>query len=291
MMPAHDAERPHMTTGFVTRPMTDADLALAVDWAAAEGWNPGRHDAACFRTVDPDGFIVGTLDGEPAASISVVNYDDRFAFLGFYIVRPEWRGRGLGWRTWQAGMAHAGTRNIGLDGVVAQQDNYRKSGFVLAYRNIRFAGTAARGAAPHGGIVPLARLPFATLEAYDRPLFPAPRAGFLRAWIGEEEHVALGFVRDGALTGYGVIRPCRQGWKIGPLFADRDDAAEALFAALSARAEGPLFLDAPEANPAAVKLAERHGLKPVFETARMYTGAVPAADLSRIYGVTSFELG
>ena len=40
-----------------------------------------------------------------------------------------------------------------------------------------------------------------------------------------------------------------------------------------------------------MEIAERHGLKPVFETARMYTGAAPAIDLARIYGVTSFELG
>lgn len=282
-----------MTTGFVTRPMTAADLALAVDWAAAEGWNPGRHDAACFRAVDPDGFIVGTLDGAPVASISVVNYDNRFAFLGFYIVRPELRGRGLGWRIWQAGLEHGGTRNVGLDGVLAQQDNYRKSGFKLAYRNIRFAGTAARGGAPPSGskIVPLAQVPFAALAAYDRPLFPAARDGFLRAWIGQKEHAALGLVEDGALVGYGIVRPCREGFKIGPLFADRADGAGALFAALATHAEGALYLDVPEANPTAVALAERNGMKPAFETARMYTGPAPAIDLRRVFGVTSFELG
>jgi hypothetical protein len=281
-----------MTTGFVTRPMTAADLALAVDWAAAEGWNPGRHDAACFRAVDPEGFIVGTLDGAPVASISVVNYDDRFAFLGFYIVRPELRGRGLGWRTWQAGMAHGGTRNIGLDGVVAQQDNYRKSGFKLAYRNTRFAGTAAHGNAPSGSrIVPLAQVPFTTLAAYDRTLFPAVRDGFLRAWIDQKDHAALGLVEDGALVGYGVVRPCREGFKIGPLFADHEDGADTLFAALCTRAAGAIYLDVPEANKAAVALAGRNGMKPVFETARMYTGPAPAVDLSRIFGVTSFELG
>ena len=69
---------------------------------------------------------------------------DRFAFLGFYIVRPELRGRGFGLRLWQAGLAHAGSRAVGLDGVVAQQDNYRKSGFKLAYRSIRYGGVPTR---------------------------------------------------------------------------------------------------------------------------------------------------
>lgn len=190
-------------------------------------------------------------------------------------------------------MAHGGTRTIGLDGVAAQQDAYRKSGFRLAYRNIRFAGRADSGDAPSGGwIVSLAQVPFDELAAYDRPLFPAARSGFLRAWIAQKQHAALGLVENGAFVGYGVLRSCRQGSKIGPLFADRADAADALFAALCARAgEGPVHLDAPETNPAAMALAERYGMKPVFETARMYTGPAPAVDLPRVFGVTSFELG
>ena len=32
-------------------------------------------------------------------------------------------------------------------------------------------------------------------------------------------------------------------------------------------------------------------LAPVFETARMYTGAVPRLRLERVFGVTTFELG
>ena len=39
-------------------------------WAAAEGWNPGVHDAACFVGTDPGGFLVGDRDGEPAGCIS-----------------------------------------------------------------------------------------------------------------------------------------------------------------------------------------------------------------------------
>ncbi len=114
------------------RVMRPEEIAIAVDWAAAEGWNPGLADAECFKTVDARGFLIGELDGAAAATISCVNYDERFAFLGFYIVRPDLRGRGHGLRIWNAAIAHAGERTIGLDGVVAQQGNYRKSGFQLA---------------------------------------------------------------------------------------------------------------------------------------------------------------
>src|SRR5271169_5231597 len=105
-----------MNDQLTIRVMDPGEIAIAGDWAAAEGWNPGLADAACFATVDPNGFYIGALGGAPASTISVVNYDDRFAFLGFYIVRPDLRGRGYGLRTWGAGIAHAGPRTIGLDG-------------------------------------------------------------------------------------------------------------------------------------------------------------------------------
>src|SRR5215467_12180479 len=165
------------------RMMRPEEIALASNWAAAEGWNPGLTDAACFATVDPGGFLISELDGAPAATISCINYDERFAFLGFYIVRDDLRGRGYGLRIWNAAIAHAGGRTIGLDGMVAQQDNYRKSGFRLAYANIRYGGRVGPLAAPAVAIVPLTEVPFAALEADDARVFPVPRAAFLWAWI------------------------------------------------------------------------------------------------------------
>jgi GNAT superfamily N-acetyltransferase len=155
--------------------MDRREIALAGDWAAAEGWNPGLDDPACFATADPEGFYIGEFDGAAASTISVVNYDDRFAFLGFYIVRPDLRGRGYGLRTWQTAIAHAGSRTVGLDGVLTQQDNYRKSGFALAHRNIRFGGVPAVPPASPQGLVSLAEIPFAAIEADDATVFPAPR--------------------------------------------------------------------------------------------------------------------
>ena len=269
------------------------EIALAMDWAAAEGWNPGLNDAPCFATIDPEGFLIGELGGKPAAMVSCVNYDDRFAFLGCYIVRPDLRGRGHGWKIWQAAIAHGGARTIGLDGVVAQQDNYTRSGFRLAYRNVRYGGRVApAGCAAPPGIGPLADIPLAIVAADDATVFPAPRFNFLRAWIGTSDHTGRALMRDGDLAAWGVIRPCRTGFKIGPLVADDRAAAEAVFDALvAAVGGGEVFLDVPEPNREAVALAHARGLTPVFETARMYTGAVRDVAIHRIFGVATFELG
>src|SRR6187401_3316059 len=179
------------------RTMRPDEISIAVRWAAAEGWNPGLADEACFAAVDPEGFLIGELNGAPAATVSCVNYSASFAFLGFYMVREDLRGRGYGLRIWDAAIAHAGPRVIGLDGVVAQQQNYRKSGFELAYANVRYGGTVAAPAAPTG-VVALSEIPLAAVEAYDATVFPAPRHGFLRAWVGSPGHSGRALMRDGA---------------------------------------------------------------------------------------------
>jgi hypothetical protein len=274
------------------RTMRPEEIGLAVDWAAAEGWNPGLGDAACFATVDPDGFLIGEIDGAPAATISCLNYDARFAFLGFYIVRADLRGRGHGLRIWNAAIAHASARVIGLDGVVAQQESYKKSGFKLAYANVRYGGTITAPPVPRAEVIALSDLPFAAVETDDATVFPAPRAAFLRAWIGAAGHIGRALLRDGRLAAWGVIRPCRTGRKVGPLVADDRAAAEAVLVDLLASAGGgEIFLDVPSINRDAVALAQGLGLAPVFETARMYTGAIPPLRTERVFGVTTFELG
>ena len=70
------------------------ELLAAIDWAAAEGWNPGLYDADSFYAADPCGFFMAELNGEPAGCISAVAYDDSFGFMGFYIVRKDLRKQG-----------------------------------------------------------------------------------------------------------------------------------------------------------------------------------------------------
>jgi len=123
-------------------------------------------------------------------------------------------------------------------------------------------------------------------------VFPAARPAFLHAWIHSPAHVGRALIRDGSLAGFGVIRPCRNGRKIGPLAADDRAAAEAVLSALvSSAGGGEIFLDVPSINGVAVAMAQDLGLSPNFETARMYTGAIAPLRLERVFGVTSFELG
>jgi GNAT superfamily N-acetyltransferase len=283
-----------MTPTF--RRLTRAELDTVLDWARIEGWNPGRHDAGAFWATDPEGFHGMEVDGRLIGSGSIVSYDGRLGFVGLFIVRPEFRGRGLGTQLWNHLIARLRERlepgaPAGLDGVFAMQDYYARSGFAFTHRNLRMEGTGRNGARTDD-LVRLDTLPFAQVAAFDQAHFGVPRPNFLRHWIRPPGGLALGRLRDGALSGIGVARPCMRGYKIGPLFAEDPETAGRLFAALSAFAAGhPIFLDIPEINTEAVALARRHGLKEGFGCARMVLGRPPEIPWRQIYGVTTFELG
>ncbi len=290
-----------MTNELAIRNMTRTEVDELVAWAAREGWNPGLHDAELFWATDPEAFIAADLDGELIGGGAITSYNDEFGFMGFFIVRPEFRGRGFGNTLWHARRERLLERlrsgaTIGLDGVFAMQEYYAAGGFVFSHRTMRFRveipEQSDRARDDGGPIVALETVPFDQLLDYDRSCFPAPRPAFLQGWIAQPDALALGYQRDGNLRGYGVVRRCGEGCKIGPLFADDAAIAEALYAELAGfAAGGPLFLDAPENNPAAMALVQRHGMTEVFGCARMYLGPPPLVAHERIFGVTTFELG
>lgn len=274
--------------------MTRSHLSIAMHWAAREGWSPGLHDGDVLHALDPEGFLMGWLGDGPVASISCVRYSNRYAFLGFYIVEPLLRGHGLGKAIWGAALERVRGCVVGLDGVVTQQHNYRNAGFELAWHNVRFQGEGrAAAVAAHPQVVPLSDIPFEVLAAYELAFHPEPRPAFLRAWVQMPQSHALGWWQGGELRGYGVIRACVDGHKLAPLCADTPAIAEALFEALCARVPvtDKVFMDVPECNAAATPLAMRQGMQATFPTARMYRGPAPQLALSRLYGLTSLEVG
>lgn len=283
-----------MTSTFEIRTMSKSDLDTAIDWARNEGWNPGAEDLDPFHAADPEGYFMGFVDDEPVSCISAVSYGDAFGFIGFYICHPDHRGKGFGFPVWQHAMEYLKDRTVGLDGVVDQQENYRKSGFELAHRNIRHGGVAIADAPMDSRVALLGQGVFQSVHDYDRSFFPATRTEFLKAWTSPTASSRRGFVfvEDGNVKGYGVLRQCAEGFKVGPLFADTPEIADLLFRTLSGQVKGQtVYLDTPEPNEDALALAERYELSPVFETARMYRGTAPELPLQRKYGITTFELG
>ncbi len=286
-------------SNLLIRPLTRDEFDIAIEWAAAEGWNPGLSDADVFWNTDPEGFVGAEYEGELIATGSIVSYGGQFGFMGFFIVKPGKRGEGIGSQLWHYRRDLLISRlkedtAIGMDGVFDMQAWYGRGGFEFAHRNLRMEGVgrAVPDSQLHREIIPLSGVTFAQVNEYDRQCFGCERRGFLRSWINMPNSYALGWVSEGQLKGYGVIRPCREGFKIGPLFADDEVVAASLFEALGNHAAGaPIWLDVPEINREAMKLAEENGMKEVFGCARMYLGGQPSVPWDQIYGITTFELG
>ena len=271
--------------------MSIADLERALGWAAEEGWNPGFDDAVGFQAADAGGFLMGWLADEPVCCISVVRHSDDFGFLGLYLCRPERRGQGHGWAIWQAGLALLGDRTVGLDGVVAQQENYGRSGFRIAYRNIRMAGTPAES--DRGTTLAIRPEHLPPMLALDRATSGVAREAYLTGWFRDTETRKSRVMLDGGrLVGFGTLRRCPIGCKIGPLVAETADIAHQLLAALCTEFPGQrVSVDVPEPNGGFLGDLGRAGFSPVFETARMYKGHKPEARLDLVFGQATLELG
>ncbi len=283
-----------MKTGtFTIRQMNRNEVETAIDWAETEGWNPGNHDAECFYTADPNGFFIGLLDNEPVAMVSAVAYGSSYGFMGFYIVKPEVRNTGYGVQLWDAGLRRLADRCIGLDSVRPDLVSFKKPEFKPFYTNYRFKWIKDKQWTPSPEVIKLADLPFSVLAAYDYEVFTFSREPFLKSWISRPGTTALGILKDDKLSAYGVIRVCREGFKIGPLFSNTPEYARSLFEALTkdVPTEASVYLDTPERNGESVILAKSYGMTEVFRTSRMYNKDEPSIPLNKWFGVTSFELG
>jgi hypothetical protein len=260
--------------------------------AAGEGWNPGLADAPALHAADPGGFLGAFVGDEFVAGISAVAYGDVFGFIGLYICRPELRGHGHGKAVWDAGMARLAGRTVGLDGVEAQQANYRSMGFAPSYKTVRWSGPAPEGTRNAAGIVDVTSGMLPELDRFDRRFFPGPRTAFLAAWTSPPR-LALAMVDGGQIRGCGVARRCGDGVKIGPLYAEAPDIATALLTALAARLPTPtvLHIDVPEPSEAFTQWLRRHGFAKGFETMRMYRGPAPVIEQDGVFGVSTLELG
>jgi len=281
--------------GYTIGAMTREEAAVLGGWAASEGWNPGVNDIDVAWGFDPEAFLALRNGNELAGGGSIISYNGKAGFMGLFIVREDHRGKGLGTALWHERLRRLRRRlepeaPIGMDGVLGMAPFYQKGGFEFLYRDVRYQGIAAgtRDAAA----VPLSDVDFARLDAYDQRNVEAPRTGFLRAWLAQPGGSGVALIDGGTLTGYGFLRPCRKGYKVGPVFADNAACGERVLLSLLSLAEGEqVQLDVPEPNQAAVRLAEALRGQRAFACARMLNGRNPRLPIGSIFGVTSFEFG
>jgi GNAT superfamily N-acetyltransferase len=267
-----------------------------VRWAEEEGWNPGLYDAEVFWATDPGGFYGYYKNGQLIAGGSIVSYHGMFGFMGFFIVKPEYRSHGIGRRLWYRRRDTLLSRlnegaSIGMDGVVAMQPFYQKGGFETAFRDERHE-KMGMDFHVNPNITEIGDEDFESVLSYDLQCFGFRRLQFLKAWLKMPNVKTFKFNVDDKLKGFAVIRKAVKGYKVCPLFADNKAIAEELYkACLNAVPGEPLYIDIPTINNDAVALVKKYNTTSVFECARMYFGGAPKIEMNKVFGITTFELG
>jgi len=192
------------------RKLDPEGLKTLVAWASEEGWNPGTHDAGLFWAADPEGFYGYFMGDRLVAGGSVVSYNGLFGFMGFFMVLPAFRARGIGRRLWYRRRDLLLLRlnpgaAIGMEGVVSMQPFYGKGGFEMSFRDelYELAGSAF---AVDPNISPVGEEDHAQVLALDRQCFGFPRPQFLIPWLKAPNAQTFKYASDGVLEGFAVVR-------------------------------------------------------------------------------------
>lgn len=280
------------------RPMKLQELELAMGWADKEGWNPGKYDHNAYYAQDSSGFLVLTLDDKPIASISVVKYSQQFAFIGLFIVIPEYRKMGYGRKLWDYAMdLIKGYANAGLYAVPQQVSRYQKSGFFGDQRNHRWQLDCSvrenlehlEAKADNPGKV------FQQMVGYDANLWGSSRSSFFSETFKQPQSSAfVSFNKLNAVNGYAVIRACMRGYRATVYSNTPEDAKQLTRLILSnVPAGSKVIFDIPAANKFSSMFAEFFGLAHVnaIDTQIMHTGGDFYKGDDRCYGVASLEIG
>jgi len=271
-------------------------LQTLVKWAEDEGWNPGPNDAEIYWATDPDGYYGYFHNDELIAGGSIVSYNKQFGFMGFFIVKPEYRSLGIGRKLWYQRRDTLLSRlnddaSVGMDGVIAMQTFYKKGGFEIAFRDERHEKIGEEFIIDQN-ISPIIKDDFDSILEYDKQGFGFSRPQFLIPLLKQPDVKTFKYSNNGKLEGFAIIRKANKGYKICPLFADNSTIAEELYkACLNSVVGKPLYLDIPVINSDAVALTQKYNTTYVFECARMYYGKAPNIEIDKVFGITTFELG
>ena len=249
------------------RAMTAADVPFGMKLKDLAGWNQLESDWHRFLQLEPDGCFVARLDGEEAGTVTTIDFERKFGWVGMVLVLPEKRRRGVGTALLKHAIHYlqeAGVQTVKLDATPMGKKVYDLLDFQDEYLIERRQGVGTAGTACECG-----RLDGPSItEAiqFDTPIFGADRGPVLRKLAAENPGRSfLHRDQDGIVDGYAIARPGRNAFQIGPWVAASAEAGDVLFRALLGALEGEtVFLDVVMLNQHAVELTRRYG----FETQR-----------------------
>lgn len=279
------------------RPLLSADLAFADSLRAVAGWNQTLQDWRRFLAMQPQGCFLAEWDGASAGTATTVGYGGELAWIGMVLVHPEYRRRGIARALVQRCIEYlrgSGVRCIKLDATPEGRSLYQSLRFQDEWAWRRWETDSPPRVPPISRfhLRPWEELDAVRLEQEDIRAFGASRQPLIAALARESEQALTCELTPGTPLGYGLLRRGAVASYLGPVSASSADAGIALVEALMAKAEGRVFWDVSDLNPAAVHWAEANGLKAQRNLTRMWLGdPCPAGNPLQEFALAGPELG
>jgi GNAT superfamily N-acetyltransferase len=281
-----------MSISIHTLTAADLDRADAIQ-QAAYGGGSRKDRLQLYLSLQPDGWLLATLDGEPAGIAGGTNYGT-VGHIGLVAVDPSKQRRGVALALMEQLLSWFDQHNcplVQLDASDAGAPLYRKLGFVEDEKTLGFAqDDCALRPAQSERISRMSDEDLPALVAFDTPIFGGARASVFAAALAEAPERAF-LARDsaGQISGYLFAQP----QVLGPWAARTPADAEALLAAaLTLPFEGAIRTLTPGSNADAAKLLMRYGFSPQRLLRRMRRGGAAAAgQRSLLYGQASLAIG
>jgi GNAT superfamily N-acetyltransferase len=274
-------------SGAILRRLVASDIPAAVGLSEEAGWNQTSEDWRMLIDLAPQGCLAIEVDGELAATTTLLCYGRRLAWIGMVLTRVSNRERGFARRLLTQALTEADQMRIEtvkLDATDQGRPLYEKMGFRFEQAVERWSRPASKN--PSGTMLLVDALPAENWQMADRRSFGADRSELLER-LARRSQPSL-FIEGSYL----LTRSGRQTRYLGPSVCDAPEAARALMArALQAEQSQGWSWDLLPINVAAAAIARDLAFTPTRHLQRMVRGKELRAKEEMIYAIAGFELG
>lgn len=276
------------------RRMQRADVPRALELSTLANWNQTEADWRRYMHLEAEGCFVAEADGTVCGTVTSIDYERRFAWIGMVVVHPDQRGQGIGTALVLRAIEYLrsiGTETIKLDATPQGKPIYEKLAFKEESVGQRWAGTAS-GSGEH--LERASRADMADIIALDTAAFGAERRRVIER-LFEENPARTEIVRNpkGQLLGYASTRPGRKAWYFGPCVTRDSDTGFRLFTSAMGRLVGqPMYVDIVTSSAEVRRRLADYGFTHQRSLTRMYLGPNTAVGKPEwTFAVAGFEKG
>ena len=270
--------------GAILRLLSASEIPAAVQLSADAGWNQTGEDWRMLLDLAPEGCLAMEVDGELAATTTLLCYGRRLAWIGMVLTKLQYRGRGLARHLLTQALVQAdqmGIETVKLDATDQGTPLYEKLGF----RSEQVVERWSRpGSVDAPGLLSYAHSP-EEWRGVDLQAFGADRSQLL-------ERLAHRNPPFSGVRSYLFTRPGRQTAYLGPCVSDTPEGARTLIErALQTAGSSGWSWDLLPQNTSAVAIARDLFFVPTRRLLRMVRGKDLRGKEDAIYAIAGFELG